>query len=352
MEARNSAIVTPHHSLIILEIRIAPSGSEEPLSFPTPPGPGMEQPLPIESVYGFLALLVVFCAWSVFYLFFSARLLGIAVSFLLNTFVLRGESAIQIRAIHFALLRGMIVIRDVTYTTPNISLKMVDCVLSMAWWRTWAKHPALLHITSRGLEYYIINNGARYEDLETILKRREEDAVEQHVQVGLDAPPDAPLLFWLTKALVINLSVGCVIIGNPSLPTALVVSFEKARGTASLVDTAPSAGIQRVQADLDLHSCTVQIRENKGWTNESDDDEGEKRSVWQTMETWQYWESLAALKEGLVAPLNFLRVGRCHTVCAGLRLVLQQACIGHTSACLLRPTQHAVMRQSCTRWSY
>ena len=318
----------------------------------TPAGPGMEQPLPIESVYGFLALLVVFCAWSVFYLFFSARLLGIAVSFLLNTFVLRGESAIQIRAIHFALLRGMIVIRDVTYTTPNISLKMVDCVLSMAWWRTWAKHPALLHITSRGLEYYIINNGARYEDLETILKRREEDTVEQHVQVGLDAPPDAPLLFWLTKALVINLSVGCVIIGNPSLPTALVVSFEKARGTASLVDTAPSAGIQRVQADLDLHSCTVQIRENKGWTTESDDDEGEKRSVWQTMETWQYWESLAALKEGLVAPLNFLRVGRCHTVCAGLRLVLQQACIGHTSACLLRPTQHAVMRQSCTRWSY
>jgi hypothetical protein len=52
------------------------------------------------------ALLVLFCVWTVFYLFFSAWVLGMLVSFLLNTLVLQGKSAVHIRAIHFALLRG------------------------------------------------------------------------------------------------------------------------------------------------------------------------------------------------------------------------------------------------------
>ena len=30
--------------------------------------------------------------------------------------------------------------------------------------------------------------------------------------------------------------------------------------------------------------------------------------IQQAIETWQYWEGLSALKEGLAAPLNFLRV--------------------------------------------
>lgn len=40
--------------------------------------------LDLAPVYAFGSLLVVFCAWTVFYLFFSARVLGISVSFLLN----------------------------------------------------------------------------------------------------------------------------------------------------------------------------------------------------------------------------------------------------------------------------
>jgi hypothetical protein len=260
------------------------------------------------SLYGFSTLLVTLCMWSIFYLFFSAWVLGRAVSFLLNVLILRDKSAIQIQAIHFALLRGMLVLRDVTYTTPNISIKMVDCVLSIAWWRTWSNHPALLHLTSRGLEYYIVNNSARYEDLERILHERERGVQEQGVHVGLEVPPDAPLLFWLSKNISVNLSVGCLIIGNTLLPSALVVSFEKAFGTVSLVDKEPYTELQRVEADIELHECTVQLRENMGWKNETDEEESEKRSVWQGIETWQYWEGFSALKEGLAAPLNFLRV--------------------------------------------
>jgi len=219
--------------------------------------------LDLSSVYAFGALLPVFCAWTVFYLFFSAWVLGMSVSFLLNTLVLQGKSAVQIRAVHFALLRGMIVLRDVTYTTPNFSIKMVDCVLTIPWWRAWSKTNALLQVTSRGIEYYILNNSGRYEDLDRILKKRERGAQDQGLHVGLDVPPDAPLLFWLSKTIVINLSVGCVIIGNPSLPTALVISFQKARGTASLVEKELYTELQRVEAGIDLHECTVQVRENK-----------------------------------------------------------------------------------------
>ena len=264
--------------------------------------------LDLSSLYAFGALLLVFCAWTVFYLFFSAWVLGMSVSFLLNTLVLQGKSAVQIRAIHFALLRGMIVLRDVTYTTPNFSIKMVDCVLTIPWWRAWSKTNALLQVTSRGIEYYILNNSGRYEDLDRILKKRERGAQDQGLHVGLDVPPDAPLLFWLSKIIVINLSVGCVIIGNPSLPTALVISFQKARGTASLVEKELYTELQRVEACIDLHECTVQVRENKGWKNDADAHSSGKKSVWQSIETWQYWEGLSALKEGLVAPLNFLRV--------------------------------------------
>ena len=52
----------------------------------------------------------------------------------------------------------MIVLRDVTYTTPNISIRMVDCVLSLPWWRAWSRSSSLLNLTSRGIEYYIVNN--------------------------------------------------------------------------------------------------------------------------------------------------------------------------------------------------
>jgi len=261
-------------------------------------------------VYAFSALLAVLCLWMIFYLFFSAWVIAVAVSFLLNTLVLQGKSVIQIRAVHFALLRGMIILRDVTYTTPNISVKMVDCVLSMPWWRTWSRTSALVHLTSRGLECFILNNSGHYDHLEHILKKRERGAPEQGVNIGLVVPPDAPLLFWLSKTIVINLSYGCLVIGNASLPTALVISFQKARGTASLVDKEPYSELKRIEAGIDLHECTAQLRENKGWKADDDGADGEAREkkAWQSRETWQYWEGLSALKEGLSAPLNFLRV--------------------------------------------
>ena len=57
----------------------------------------------------------------------------------------------------------MIVLRDVTYTTPNISIRMVDCVLSLPWWRAWSRSSSLLNLTSRGIEYYIVNNSGERE---------------------------------------------------------------------------------------------------------------------------------------------------------------------------------------------
>ena len=56
---------------------------------------GETDSMDLASVYAFTAFLVVFCVWMVVYLFFSAMVLGMAVSFLLNTFILQGRSAIQ-----------------------------------------------------------------------------------------------------------------------------------------------------------------------------------------------------------------------------------------------------------------
>jgi hypothetical protein len=75
----------------------------------------------------------------------------------------------------------MIVLRDVTYTTPNISIRMVDCVLSLPWWRAWSRSSSLLNLTSRGIEYYIVNNSGERERESARARETERDRERQRV---------------------------------------------------------------------------------------------------------------------------------------------------------------------------
>lgn len=232
----------------------------------------------------FVSLVTSLAVVLTLYLFFSAALLGWIFSSVLNSFVLKDKHRIRIGSMHIAWLRGMVVLRDVTFASPNISTHMVDAVLSIQWWKAWVESSSLVLLSVSGLEVCLSNNSARYDHLRDVLTKRSTAAhtgvaaAEAALTMGLEFPPDIPFLFWLCRTLQVKVQVGCVSIGNNRLPTTLLVSFTKAEGTITLVRRAvtpapsssdnfaqPASGApgplpcNRTEANLDLHDATIKV---------------------------------------------------------------------------------------------
>ena len=241
----------------------------------------------------FVSLVVSLAFVITLYVFFSAALVGWIVSSVLNSFVLRDKCRIRIGSMHIAWLRGMVVLRDVTFASPNISMHMVDAVLSIQWWKEWVESSSLVLLSVSGLELCLANNSARYDQLRDVLAKRKDEhtglsAAEAALTMGLEFPPDIPFLFWLCRTLQVKVQVGSVSIGNNRLPTTLVVSFTQAEGTITLVSraiptsspnsehlTQPAGApgprrtaelgtatlpCDRTEANIDLHEATIKVQ--------------------------------------------------------------------------------------------
>lgn len=116
----------------------------------------------LERFYIFGVLTVILAIFLVYYLFFSAKLLGYMISVAINARINRWGH-IRIGSIHFALLGGTICVRDVIFCSKNITVRIVDGYVSIRWWKAWAENTALVRVTASGLEYCILNNSTNYD---------------------------------------------------------------------------------------------------------------------------------------------------------------------------------------------
>jgi len=203
---------------------------------------GAENPL-IEDTFAFTMFVILVVTLAVvltLYLFFSAAVMGWILSSFLNYFVLKDKRRIRIGAVHCAWLRGKLFLREVIFTSRNVSVFTVDAELSIKWWRPWTESSALVVLSASGLEVCLTNNSARYDHLVGVLESRNRShaaaaAVDEALTMGLEFPPDIPSLFWLCRTVQVYVNVGCISIGNTRLPTTLVISFTRAQGNVSLV---------------------------------------------------------------------------------------------------------------------
>ena len=243
----------------------------------------------------FSVLVAILGNLLIFYLFFSARLLGLALSSIVNTFILKNSGEISVKSFQISLLTGRICICGVSYGSSCLALRFVDADISINWWGSWTDEIPWIFLTVAGLEYTIINHASQYDRLAALLSSRQPHSKPPDQQVNIapaaDELDDAglPILFWLSKIIKLKIESGCLRIGNNSLPTVLFISFSGAEGTLSYVPgrepephepsnktTATELEYHRTVLELVLQEASIDIKENRGFIpNAVDDDEPE-----------------------------------------------------------------------------
>eukprot|EP00960_Hanusia_phi_P075237 768392-Hanusia_phi.AAC.18 len=242
-------------------------------------------------VYNFVGFSILFSAWMVFFLFFSSRLIAALISFLLNHLVFHRNVLIDIKGIHFAVLRGCISVREIKISTPNMNFRAVSGYLSIAWWRVWASEGTMVVLNLCGLECSLINNTAKYDILEELLGRTRNETVE----VEENLPPRAPGIFWLARVIGIRINTGAITIGNPSLPTVVILGFEVAKGKLCLHQNKKLCS--RVELDMQLLDAKVKVCENEGFQEDFCRAGDPRRSVLPNLFSWEashVWHGMVA----------------------------------------------------------
>jgi hypothetical protein len=97
-----------------------------------------------------------------------------------------------------------------------------------------AEKESRLSVSLEGLEYLMYNNTFKYNQLEEILRKREHPGDQWAAELGLPnlVPVHQfamPLFYRFFPATSISVKRGCMMVGNPELPTMLVVVSKRER---------------------------------------------------------------------------------------------------------------------------
>ncbi|KAK0460992.1 uncharacterized protein EV420DRAFT_1746434 [Desarmillaria tabescens] len=223
---------------------------------------------------------------SIIYIFYWSRLvawlLGLVIRFLSWS---QGASSIwvSIGSIHFSLLSGRILLKDIRYHSSNQTVKIVKCQIV---WRYWVRKPLLEDGVSSALgseerfEWFLYNRTAAYENIISQMAskssayrktRRSSTECRQSFQTdfGTPIPPPSSVLgalhlrtptflqdafTWFKRQLPtldpkellpigLDATKGVIICGNNSTPNLLVVEFQKAEG---------NLGVSQARIDSDI----------------------------------------------------------------------------------------------------
>ncbi|KAK0212569.1 hypothetical protein DFS33DRAFT_1370154 [Desarmillaria ectypa] len=231
---------------------------------------------------------------SVIYIFYWSRLvawlLGLVIRFLSWS---QGASSIwvSIGSIHFSLLSGRILLKDIRYHSSNQTVKIVKCQIV---WRYWVRKPLLedevdsalgseeqkpeprnslcrIQVSFQGFEWFLYNRMAAYENIisqmvskSSAYHKRRRSSTECHqsfqTDFGTPIPPPSSVLgalrlrtptflqdafTWSKRQLPtldpkelfpvgLDATRGVIICGNNSTPNLLVAEFQRAEGNLGI----------------------------------------------------------------------------------------------------------------------
>lgn len=204
------------------------------------------------------SVVTLFLAWSTFVVLFFSR-----VSALFFTFVIDKYLRLSKNGIHFkiggisisGLHAGKIMFRNVIYDNGDMTIKVNDGHLLFKYWKSVehrhlnlsTKRASRLHLVLNGLHVNIYNNLTKYTEIARI---RRFDWFFENTNMN-DArrpqtkPPDTspPSSVWenmwnLLGIVHIEVSAGCILVGNKFLPYALWTRFENLNSKTSVTESA------------------------------------------------------------------------------------------------------------------
>ncbi|KAG1742840.1 hypothetical protein EDB19DRAFT_1875202 [Suillus lakei] len=256
---------------------------------------------------------------AVFYTFYWNRIISGFISLLLRVKYWRqGGSSIwvHIGSIHFSILAGRILLKDVRYHSSNMTVKIVTAQIS---WRYWLRVPATeddlnhahvggedfnhtspfpscrIKVSVQGLEWFLYNKTAAYNHIISQMQAKASPCPERSEPrrmfsrtsgaegLGFYPPPalaniKAPpvihaALAWIKRQtpyldpndilpIALELSKVAITCGNPSTPSLLVAECHRAEGTFGIVQARSKCDLYKQLLNLKFQKVLVQLVEN------------------------------------------------------------------------------------------
>ncbi|XP_006461147.1 hypothetical protein AGABI2DRAFT_185437 [Agaricus bisporus var. bisporus H97] len=261
-----------------------------------------------------LALIVYFFYWN--------RILGFMISCVLRILYWNQEASscwIEIGSIHFSLLAGRILLKDVHYHSSNQTIRIVK---SQIQWRYWIRRPMTaddlhvkgdvhqnnyqlsscrIQVTLQGFEWFLYNRTAAYENIlsrmEESLKRESSHSMDRnrslHKLHRFESPPvnashgkyvlHLPRIVhsffsWLKHQmpvldakdllpLGIQVFKGAITCGNTSTPSLLATEFSVCQGTFGITRARSKYDLHKQALALKFRNVVMQLAENEDYVD-------------------------------------------------------------------------------------
>ncbi|KAI0314094.1 hypothetical protein OF83DRAFT_1165342 [Amylostereum chailletii] len=265
--------------------------------------------------YLFLITAIIVVTAALLYLFYWNKLVGLLLGLGLRiAFWNQGEHSIwvEIGSIHFSLVAGRILFKNVRYHSSNQTIKVVK---GQVVWRYWIRAPTLeedfqqghqsscrIHASLEGVEWVMYNRTATFDSILSQMDARHTDArgrkssmdgaaSKSSVGVGLEASPYPPasasviaptkssatvrkLLYWLRSQLPnldpkkllpfsFQIDKGAIICGNGSTPSLLHAEFTVADGMYGNVQSRSSLDLYKQVLNVKFRNAFINLSENK-----------------------------------------------------------------------------------------
>ncbi|KAF9070624.1 hypothetical protein BDP27DRAFT_1401949 [Rhodocollybia butyracea] len=221
-----------------------------------------------------------------------------------------GASSIwlEIGSIHFSLLSGRILLKDVRYHSSNQTAKIVKAQIA---WRYWIRRPTdeeeiglslgtdhgrsprdsscRIQVSVQGFEWLLYNRTAAYDN---ILAQMRSEPPERRASMQKSSGPSTPVptgslltrsrapaflinfVTWIREQLPnldpkdllplgIEVSTGSIICGNASTPNLLVAEFKRVEGTFGIVPSRSKYDLYKQMLTLRFKQALVQYVENE-----------------------------------------------------------------------------------------
>lgn len=198
-----------------------------------------------------LCSLVSAMAWVIYITYYSSRVIGHMLTYVLNRFFIQ-EGHLKVGSFTWNVLSGKIMFRDVAYITYDYTVRVQDGYLIFRWWRSYVPKDVsedLSHSDTRlsvmlnGFELHVYNRSHMYARLEKVFGLEsllfppgespfKDDADASATAAPQQRPQPGAMLgkSWrdLIPVIKVDVSSGRVVFGNRLVPTTLSVNVEEA----------------------------------------------------------------------------------------------------------------------------
>ncbi|CAO4360577.1 unnamed protein product [Caenorhabditis nigoni] len=204
--------------------------------------------------------ITLFIAWGTFVVLFFSRVSALFFTFVIDKYLRLSKNGIHFRIGGISisgLHAGKIMFRNVIYDNGDMTIKVSDGHLVFKYWRPVeqrhlnlsTKRASRLHLSFNGLHVNIYNNLTKYTEIARI-RRFDwffESTNMNDAKRPQNKPPDTfsspPSSVWenmwnLLGVVHVEVSAGCILVGNKFLPYALWTRFENMNSKTSVTESA------------------------------------------------------------------------------------------------------------------